>query len=43
MEWIAEQVPNARLSVFEHSGHNPHVSEADEFNGQWLAFVAEHS
>lgn len=43
MEWVAAQIPNARLSVFEHSGHSPHVSEADEFNRQLLAFVAEHS
>jgi len=43
MEWVAEQIPNAQLSVFEHSGHNPHVSEADEFNRQLLKFVSETS
>jgi pimeloyl-ACP methyl ester carboxylesterase len=42
MQWFAAQVPNARLSLFEHSGHSPHVSEADEFNRQLLAFAAEH-
>lgn len=39
MRWYAEQVPDARLSVFENSGHNIHVSEADEFNRQLLEFV----
>lgn len=40
MEWFAEEVPDGRLSVFESSGHSPHVSEADEFNRQLLDFVA---
>jgi non-heme chloroperoxidase len=40
MEWFANQVPDGRLSVFEHSGHNPHVSEASEFNRHLLEFVA---
>lgn len=43
MEWVVQQIPNAHLSVFEHSGHNPHVSEADEFNRQLLSFVEKHS
>ncbi|MET0886375.1 MAG: alpha/beta hydrolase, partial [Mycetocola sp.] len=39
MEWFANEVPDGRLSVFENSGHNPHVSEADEFNRQLLTFI----
>lgn len=43
MEWFAKQVPDARLSIFEKSGHSPHVSEADVFNRQLLDFVAGRS
>jgi non-heme chloroperoxidase len=39
MEWFASEVPDARLTVFEHSGHSPQVSEADAFNRQLLDFV----
>jgi len=39
MQWYAEQVPDGRLSVFEHSGHNIHVTEPAEFNRQLLEFV----
>lgn len=39
MEWLAEQIPGARLTVFEHSGHNPYVSEADAFNAELLDFI----
>ncbi len=40
MEWFARQVPGARLTVFEKSGHSPHVTEAAEFNRSFLDFVA---
>jgi pimeloyl-ACP methyl ester carboxylesterase len=40
MEWFAQQLPDGRLSVFEHSGHNIFVSEADAFNRELLAFMA---
>lgn len=40
MEWFANEVPEGRLSVFEHSGHNPHVTEPDEFNRQLLDFLS---
>jgi non-heme chloroperoxidase len=39
MEWFANEVPQGRISVFENSGHNPHVSESGEFNRQLLDFV----
>lgn len=31
-EWIAGQMPRARLRVFDDSGHAPHLEQADEFN-----------
>ncbi|WP_280417272.1 alpha/beta fold hydrolase [Nocardia carnea] len=40
MEWIAKQIPDSRLTIFEHSGHQPHVSEAAEFNRKLLEFCA---
>jgi non-heme chloroperoxidase len=40
MKWFANEVPDGTLSVFENSGHSPHVSEAEEFNRQLLAFAA---
>ena len=39
MEWFANEVPGGRLTVFENSGHNPHVSEASEFNRLLLEFI----
>ena len=39
MEWFADQIPVSRFSVFENSGHNPHVTEPDEFNRQLLEFA----
>lgn len=39
MQWYADEVQDGRLSVFERSGHNIHVSEADEFNRQLLEFI----
>lgn len=40
MQWFAREVPGGRLSVFEKSGHSPHVTEAEEFNRQFLNFAA---
>lgn len=40
MEWFADQLPDGRLSVFEHSGHNIFVTEPDAFNKQLLDFIA---
>ena len=31
-EWVVEQMPNARLVVFEESGHCPFIEEPDRFN-----------
>jgi non-heme chloroperoxidase len=42
MEWFASGVPDGRLTVFQNSGHSPHVNEAQEFNRQLLDFVASH-
>jgi non-heme chloroperoxidase len=39
MEWLANEVANGTLSVFKHSGHNPHVTEPDEFNRQLMDFI----
>lgn len=38
MEWFAANVPDGRLTVFERSGHSPHVTEANEFNRQLFDF-----
>lgn len=45
MEWYAAELPHGHLSIFEHSGHSPHVTEAQEFNRQLLDFLrdSEHS
>ena len=40
MQWFAREVPAGSLSVFEESGHSPHVTEAEEFNRQLLEFAA---
>ncbi|MDI9948070.1 alpha/beta hydrolase [Rhodococcus sp. IEGM 1305] len=40
MEWVAKQIPISRFTIFEQSGHQPHVSEAVEFNRQLLEFCA---
>ena len=42
MEWFAHEVPHGSLSVFEESGHQPHITEATEFNRQLLDFIAAH-
>ncbi|WP_433531381.1 alpha/beta fold hydrolase [Micromonospora sp. CA-263727] len=40
-ETIASLVPDARLVVFEHSGHSPQVEEAERFQAVVRAFLAE--
>lgn len=42
MRWFAETVPDGRLSVFEHSGHDPYLNEYVEFNSQLLEFISKH-
>lgn len=42
MEWFAAEMPDGRLTVFESSGHSPHVTEAQDFNRQLLDFVDTH-
>jgi pimeloyl-ACP methyl ester carboxylesterase len=39
MEWFASEVQNGSLSVFERSGHSPHLNEPDEFNKQLMKFL----
>lgn len=39
--WTAAQMPHARLVCFEHSGHAPHLTEADAFNAALRAFHRE--
>ena len=40
MEWLASEVQDGTLAVFEHSGHYPQLNEPDEFNKQLLSFLA---
>ncbi|MGG5173088.1 alpha/beta fold hydrolase [Pseudarthrobacter sp. J1738] len=39
MQWLADTLPQASLSIFENSGHCPHWNEATEFNRQLLGFL----
>lgn len=38
-QWIAEQLPAGQHHIFEHSGHCPHLEEADAFNDAVRAFA----
>lgn len=38
--WLTQQLPNAQLEVFEHSGHAPHLEEPDRFNEALIQFMA---
>ncbi|MFI9642052.1 alpha/beta fold hydrolase [Micromonospora sp. NPDC051925] len=40
-ETIAALIPQARLEIFEHSGHSPQVEEAEKFQAVVRAFLAE--
>lgn len=39
IEWVAAQVPRARLLKFSHSGHAPHMEEPERFNRMLSEFV----
>ncbi|MGD6741913.1 alpha/beta fold hydrolase [Streptomyces sp. BH106] len=39
MEWFAQQVQRGSYSIFENSGHEPHMNEAELFNEQLLQFL----
>lgn len=39
MQWIAENLPEGKLTVFENSGHCPHWNEPEEFNRGLLDFL----
>jgi len=41
MEWVAETLPQGRLTVYPNSGHSPHWNEFEDFNRDLLAFLAE--
>ena len=40
-EWLCRQLPHARLEIFHHAGHAPHIEETDKFN-RMLAGFADH-
>ncbi|MBY3987831.1 alpha/beta hydrolase [Rhodococcus fascians] len=40
MRWFADNVLHGALSVFEESGHNPHLNEYALFNKQLVEFIA---
>jgi non-heme chloroperoxidase len=40
MKWFASELPNGRLSVFQESGHSPHINEAEDFKSQLLDLMA---
>ncbi|TQC43923.1 alpha/beta hydrolase [Rhodococcus sp. WS4] len=42
MRWFADTVQNGTLTVFEQSGHNPHLNEYQAFNSQLLDFIEQH-
>lgn len=42
-EYLAEHIPNARLAMFEKSGHMPFIEESDYFADVVRDFVAEAS
>ncbi len=39
-EWVAAQLPAARLRAFARSGHAPHLEEPEKFIDELLAFLA---
>lgn len=39
-EYIANEAPNAELSVFENSGHAPHLEEPEKFNAEIMRFLS---
>lgn len=39
---IANGLPNARLEIFEHSGHNPPSDEPERFQEVALDFLKAH-
>jgi pimeloyl-ACP methyl ester carboxylesterase len=39
MEWLADNIADARLTVYENSGHCPHWNEPDAFNADLLRFL----
>ena len=39
MEWLAEQMPNATLRVFDDVGHFPFIEAADEFTQRVAGFM----
>lgn len=38
-KWVAQQLPDAKLEVFTHSGHAPHMEEPEHFNRLLSEFV----
>lgn len=40
-QWVAGTMQNARVEVFDHSGHAPQLEEPDSFNAMLNAFLDE--
>lgn len=38
--WLAEQLPDSQLVLFENSGHSPHFEEPEKFNQAVIGFAA---
>jgi len=41
-EWVAAQMPNARLEIMDESGHAPHLDQPRLFNRLLAEFAASH-
>jgi non-heme chloroperoxidase len=39
MQWVANSIPGARLTVYPHSGHCPHWNEYKDFNRDLASFL----
>lgn len=41
MQWLVDNLPDAHLTVYPHSGHTPHWNEPQAFNRDLLAFLSQ--
>jgi non-heme chloroperoxidase len=41
MQWVADSIPGARLTVYPRSGHCPHWNEYEDFNRDLVTFLQE--
>jgi pimeloyl-ACP methyl ester carboxylesterase len=42
-EYSANEVPNAKLVIFENSAHSPFIEEAEKFNEELISFISINS